>query len=138
MRVLLDTCAVIFRVEGRAMTKASTNAIDRAAAASAVFISPVSAWEIGLLTRLDRQNRLELGMDPLVWFGRIMSEPGAAEAPLTPEIAFASTRLPGEFHRDPADRFLVATARALNVPIVTRDKEIEAYARAGHVKLIRC
>lgn len=138
MRLLLDTCAVIFRAEGRAMTKASRSAIDRAAATDSVFISPVSAWEIGLLTRPDRPNRLELGMDPLAWFARVMSEPGAADAPLTLEIAFASTRLPGEFHRDPADRFLVATARALGVPIVTRDKEIDAYAKAGHVKVIRC
>ena len=138
MRVLLDTCAVIFRAEGRAMTKASMSAIDKAAAKNGVLISPICAWEIGLLTRSDRPNRLELGMDPLTWFARVMSEPGAEEAPLTFEIAFGSTRLPGEFHRDPADRFLVATARALNVPIVTRDKEIEAYAKAGHVKLIRC
>jgi PIN domain nuclease of toxin-antitoxin system len=138
MRVLLDTCAVIFRAEGHAMTKASISAIDRAAATNNVLISPVSAWELGLLTRSDRSNRLELGMDPLAWFTRIMSEPGAAEAPLTFEIALASTRLPGDFHRDPADRFLVATARALDVPIVTRDEAIEAYAKAGHVKLIRC
>lgn len=138
MRLLLDTCAVIFRAEGRPMTKASMSAIDRAAAASSVFISPVSAWEIGLLTQAGRARRLELGMDPQTWFARVMSEAGAVEAPLTFEIAIASTRLPGEFHRDPADRFLIATARALNVPIVTRDDEIEAYAKAGHVKLIRC
>jgi len=138
MRLLLDTCAVIYRAEGHAMTKASMIAIDRAAATNSVFISPVSAWEIGLLTRSDRPNRLELGADPLAWFARVMSEPGAAEAPLTFDVAFASTRLPGTFHRDPADRFLVATARALDVPIVTRDEEIEAYAKAGHVKLIKC
>jgi len=138
MRLLLDTCAIIFRAEGRAMTKASMTAIDRAAAASSVFISPVSAWEIGLLTQPDRVNRLELGMDPLAWFARVMNEPGAAEAPLTSEIALAATRLPAGFHRDPADRFLVATARALGIPLVTRDDAIEAYAKAGHVKMLKC
>ena len=120
------------------MTKASMSAIDRSAATNGVLISPVCAWELGLLARSDRPDRLELGMDPLAWLARVMSEPGAEEAPLTFEIAFASTRLPGEFHRDPADRFLVATARALNVPIITRDREIEAYAKAGHVKFIKC
>lgn len=138
MRLLLDTCAIIYRAEGRTMTKGSTSAIDRAAAANGVLISPVSAWEIGLLSRADRPNRLEFGMDPFTWFVRVLSEPGAMEVALTPEIAFASTRLPGDFHRDPADRFLVATARALNVPIVTRDEEMEAYAKAGHLKLIKC
>lgn len=138
MQVLLDTCAIIFRAQGLAMSKTSKAAIDRAAKADGVLISPVSAWEIGLLTRPERLGRLELGMEPPAWFARVMREPGAAEAQFTHEIAMASTRLPGDFHRDPADRFLVATARALNVPIVTRDEDMEAYAKAGHVKLIRC
>lgn len=138
MRVLLDTCAIIFRAEGAPMSRASMSAIDRAAAADGVLISPVSAWEIGLLTRRERNNPLDLGMDALTWFERILNEPGAAEATFSAQIAFASTRLPGNYHRDPADRFLIATARALDVPIVTRDEHMEAYAKAGHVKLIVC
>jgi len=120
------------------MSVAAKAAIDRAAKVDGVLISPMSAWEIGLLTRPERSSRLELGMEPYVWFARVMSEPGATEAPFTHEIAMASTRLPGDFHRDPADRFLVATARVLDVPIVTRDEEMVAYAKAGHVKLIKC
>jgi len=120
------------------MTKSSAAAIDRAAAAGGVLISPISAWEIGLLTHHNQPNRLELGRDPEVWFQRVLGERGAAEAPFTFEIALAATRLPGTFHRDPADRFLVATARVLGIPIVTRDEDIEAYAKAGHVKLIVC
>lgn len=46
---------------------------------------------------------------------------------LTPEIAVASTELPEPFHRDPADRFLVATARAYGSRLVTSDRKILAY-----------
>ena len=138
MRLLLDTCAIIFRAQGEPMSKAAGAAIDRAARVDGILISPVSAWEIGLLCRPGRRDALQLGPNPSAWFARVMSEPGAVEASLTYDIAIDSTNLPGEFHRDPADRFLVATARALNVPIVTRDGDIEAYAKAGHVKLIKC
>lgn len=69
---------------------------------------------------------------------RVFSDPGVEVVPLTPEIAFDSCELPGNYHHDPADRFLLATARALNVPIVTRDHDMAAYAKAGHVKLIWC
>lgn len=138
MQVLLDTCAIIFRAEGLPMSAAAQAAIDRAAKTSGVLISPMSAWEIGLLTRPERRNRLQLSLEPLAWFARVVSEPGATEVAFTYEIAVESTRLPGDFHRDPADRFLVATARALDVPIVTRDEHMEAYAKAGHVKLIVC
>lgn len=69
---------------------------------------------------------------------RVFAEPVVQVTAFTPELGFESCYLPGTFHQDPADRFLIATARALGVPIVTRDEQIEAYARAGHVKLIRC
>jgi PIN domain nuclease of toxin-antitoxin system len=69
---------------------------------------------------------------------RVFADPGIEIVPLTPEIAFEACYLPGDYHRDPADRFLLATARALNVPIVTRDEDMAAYAKAGHVKLIWC
>jgi PIN domain nuclease of toxin-antitoxin system len=46
---------------------------------------------------------------------------------LTPEIAIESTQLPGEFHRDPADQIIVATARIYNCPLLTSDKKIIDY-----------
>ena len=48
---------------------------------------------------------------------------------LTPEIAFESTCLPGDFHRDPADQIIVATARIHNIPLATVDTKILAYTR---------
>jgi PIN domain nuclease of toxin-antitoxin system len=58
--------------------------------------------------------------------------------PLTPEIAIECSFLPPPLHSDPADRLLVATARALDVPIVTRDERILGYAEAGFVRAIGC
>jgi PIN domain nuclease of toxin-antitoxin system len=52
---------------------------------------------------------------------------------LSPEIAVASASLPGEFHGDPADRILIATARSLSAKFVTADRAILAYGRLGHL-----
>jgi PIN domain nuclease of toxin-antitoxin system len=55
-----------------------------------------------------------------------------------PEVALSAAYLPGDFHRDPADRLLIATARELDVPLVTRDRRILDYAGQGHVDAIPC
>jgi len=53
---------------------------------------------------------------------------------LTPEIAVESTRLPAGFRRDPADQIIVATARSLDLPLLTADAKILHYP---HVRTIR-
>ena len=67
-----------------------------------------------------------------------MTQPGVREAPFTADIAIESSHLPGAPPKDPADRLLIATARHLNLVLVTRDREIIAYARAGYIRAIRC
>ena len=119
------------------MTPESLGAIRAATARNRALVSPVSAWEIGLLARARRRD-LEFRPSPSEWFARVLEVPGIRLTPLTPEAAIGSSFLPGEFHRDPADRMLIATARMLNVPIVTRDTEILAYAAQGHVEAIAC
>jgi PIN domain nuclease of toxin-antitoxin system len=76
--------------------------------------------------------------DPKTWFTRVMAGPGIKEAAMAPEIAIASSFLPGNLHGDLADRLIVATARYLAAPIVTRDRSIVAYARDGYVRAIPC
>jgi PIN domain nuclease of toxin-antitoxin system len=76
--------------------------------------------------------------DTKTWFARFLSGPGIKEAVLTSAVAIDASCLPGHFHADPMDRLIVATARHLRLPVVTRDRKIIAYAHAGHVSVIPC
>jgi PIN domain nuclease of toxin-antitoxin system len=136
--VLLDTCAVIFVANGDPITARARAAIQRAARGDGVLVSPVSAWEVGMLSRPSRKVPVRFLPDPKTWFARVLAQTGVREAPLTPEIAIDSSFLPAPIHGDPADRLLIATARSLNVPIVTRDRLIVDYAAAGHVAVVAC
>lgn len=140
MGVLLDTCAVIWLATGASMADGALAAITEAATADALYVSPVSAWEIGMLSRpkAGRPEIVQFLPDPKSWFRRFTSAPGIREAGFTPEIAIDASWLPGELHGDPADRLLIATARTLGCPIVTRDHKIIAYGAAGFVRVLPC
>jgi PIN domain nuclease of toxin-antitoxin system len=137
-KLLLDTHALVWTAAGTIESSAA-DAIVAAAQAGGVLVSSVSAWELGLLAR-PRQGapRLRLTPTPEAWFETLLAQAGFIETPLTVKIALAASRLPGEFHPDPADRLLVATARELDVPIVTRDRRILDYGEAGHVRTLAC
>lgn len=99
-----------------------------------LLVSPVTAWEIGLLVS---RGRLSLAMDPLVWFSTLLDS-GASAARTTPEILIASSLLPGGGLRDPADRIIAATARANGYNVITRDRPLLDFARAGHMRATPC
>jgi PIN domain nuclease of toxin-antitoxin system len=67
------------------------------------------------------------------WFEQALSYPGVQVLDITPEIAIESTQLPGEFHRDPADQLIVATARIYDCVVVTSDEKIVQYPHVGNV-----
>jgi PIN domain nuclease of toxin-antitoxin system len=136
--VLLDTCAVIWLANGDPFQNDAGRKIIRAALADGVFVSPISAWEIGMLSRPRTGRGIEFLPDPATWFARFMAGPAIKTAALTADIAIAASWLPEPLHGDPADRLLIATARHLAMPIVTRDTRIVAYAAAGHVGAIAC
>jgi PIN domain nuclease of toxin-antitoxin system len=137
--LLLDTHAAIWLAEGR-LTDETVERIVFAGLADGVFVSPVSAWEIGLLARprADGRPSVQFRPDPVGWFSALMAKPIVKPAPLTATIAIAASFLPDPFHSDPADRLLVATAREMNVPLLTRNAEILAYGEAGNVETRRC
>ena len=106
--------------------------------AEGVFVSPVSAWEVGLLSRRGSGRAVAFLPDPATWFARVLAAPGVKTAPFTAEVAIAASQLPEPLHGDPADRLLIATARDLAMPIVTRDTKILDYARTGNLAAIAC
>jgi PIN domain nuclease of toxin-antitoxin system len=139
-RILLDTCAVIWLSNAEPLPIRVVEMIRHAGQAGGVFVSTVSAWEIGLLSRPkpNRRPAPEFWPDPKTWFARFLSMPGIEETPITAAIAIDASFLPGDFHADPMDRLIIATARHLGMPIVTGDRKILAYAEAGFVRVIPC
>lgn len=138
--VLLDTCAVIWLANGDPILPQAMLTIRSAAVTRAIYVSPITAWEIGLLSR-PRPNRaadLHFQPDPKTWFARFMGGPGIQAAALTPDIAIEASHLPGDLHSDPADRLIIATARHLGMPVVTRDRKIIAYGESGFVCTVPC
>ena len=99
----------------------------------ALPISVISVWELGLL---ESKGRIQLYAPCEQWVRDALAIPGLSLALLTPEIALPSSRLPEPFHGDPADRIIVATARALGARLVTRDTRIRAYARKRHLSIL--
>ena len=94
------------------------------AAAAATFrgrsiVSAISVWEVSMLAQ---KGRLDLAPDLDTWISINLTAPIELE-PISPAICIASCRLP-EFHGDPADRLIVATAITLGLPLITADKKI--------------
>jgi len=115
-------------------SKAATSAPKPARRCGRLCVSVVSAWELGALTA---KNRIAWSSPFEAWWSKAISDNELVVLPIDAEVAIGATRLPGSFHADPCDRFLVATARRHDIPLVTADKRILAYAKAGHVKAIR-
>lgn len=137
--VLLDTNAIIRSQLAHPITPEALSAIEVAQVQKRIFVSVVSAWEIGLLARNpgSRTGRL-FGADPETWFRNVMNAPGVKPATMNYMIALNSFSLPTPIQGDPADRLLIATARAMDVPILTRDRAMLDYAALGHVQAIAC
>ena len=134
--LLLDTHAAVWITEDYPLASAAVEAIDAAYRAGiTVFVSAITAWEVGLLVS---RNRLSLAARPERWFQRLLAIPGVKLADLSPDILMASSFLPGEPPRDPADRIILATARDLGATLITRDRLLLKYGEDGQVSTIPC
>jgi PIN domain nuclease of toxin-antitoxin system len=135
--VLLDTCAAIWIGNRAAIAPSALEAVRSAARTAGILVSAVTGWEIGLATTKPRDPLVLLPTAKL-WLADLLARPGFRNVSLGPEVALSASCLPGNFHRDFADRLLIATARDLGVPLVTRDQRILDYAEQGHVDVIAC
>jgi len=122
--ILLDTHVLIWWANGehKRLSAAAIAAIE--AEEQQRLVSAISCWEVAMLVE---RGRLGLNVDIERWLNLVASVPRLQLLPLSPAVAVVSTRIPGTFHADPADRFLVAQARHLNIALVTADSKIKAY-----------
>jgi len=135
-RILLDTCAAVWLTEGNPVSPPSTAALnDIVAGRGTLFISPVVAWEMGMLVS---KGRLTLRLDPLSAYRQLRALPNTDAAELTPDVLVGSSFLPGRPPNDPFDRTIIATARQYALTIMTRDRLILDYAASGHVAALAC
>lgn len=136
MPLLLDTCAALWIVAGANLEPAAEDAMDQARDLSEpVFVSAMTAWEVGLLAA---RGRFAAPFPPKLWFDKLMSIQFFELAAVTPAIFIDSCFLPGMPPRDPADRIIVATAREHGYTVMTRDRVILGYRDAGQVLAIQC
>lgn len=94
-----------------------------------IGVCAISCWEVA---KLVERKRISVPGSIDQWLGQALSYPAIILLPLSPEVAAESSRLPGVFHRDPADQIIVATARVYDCPLLTVDRLISAYP---HVRL---
>ena len=130
--IVLDTHTLVWWASGikAHVSVAAMQAIEAEMPGGDIFVSSISAWELAML--VDR-GRIDLSMDIERWLSVVGQIEAVRFVPMDNEIALKSVALPGEFHKDPADRIIVATARKFAAPLVTADDRIRAYP---HVKTI--
>jgi len=134
--VLLDTCAAIWLSEGQRVKPEAIALLNAAHVGGAsTYVSPITAWEIGMLASRDK---LRLLITPENWFARLVELPGMMLAEMSPAMLIASSFLPGKPPRDPADRIIVATARDLGATLLTRDGGLLSYGKQGHLNVVAC
>lgn len=87
-------------------------------------IASISLWEFAMMAT---KNKIHLEISPKDWLRHALYTVGTRVLELTEEIALASCTLPDDFHKDPADRIIVATARIHNALLLTKDEKILGY-----------
>jgi PIN domain nuclease of toxin-antitoxin system len=126
--ILLDTHIWVWWVSGAAPLSAQHAQLLQQQEANGIGVSVISCWEVALLIA---RKRLAVDRPARAWIDGALAYPGVQLVALTPQIAVATTELPGDFHRDPADRILVATANALGCVLLTADGR---FLRSAHVQ----
>ena len=119
--LLLDTCGLIWLSQGGGkLSKKTLSLIDEA---NFVYVSSISAWEIGFL---HAKNRISLPLEPQKWFEVLCEQQNIVPIHISPEIGFKANALPWH-HKDPSDRLIIATAMLKHLAIVTQDQFFPSY-----------
>lgn len=133
--LLLDTCALIYVAGDADMCPAAVQAISKAANEGRIQVSPMTAWEVGMLMS---KGRLKSPLTAIDFVERFLRTFKARYADLSPLILVSSSSLPAVPNNDPIDRILIATARALDLVLVTSDRSILKYGTDGNLRTLAC
>ena len=122
MRALLDTHVLLWWLDdpGR-LSVAQREVIASANTESPLLVSDISLWEVATLHSL---GRISLAIPLREWLADAVAPPLVRRQAISPAVAAEVAALPDSFHRDPADRILVATARVLGATLLTQDRRI--------------
>jgi len=133
--LLLDTHIWLWYAEGVGgrLRPAGVKILEEARKTDGLLVSAISVWEIGTLSA---KGRIQLSIPLRDWVSKALDGPGIHLAPLDALAAVESTLLPGQAHGDPADRFLIATARTQGIALATRDKDIIEYGKLGFLRVV--
>jgi PIN domain nuclease of toxin-antitoxin system len=119
--MILDTCALLFLASGDRRLSADARA--KLKSAPARWYCAISAFELALKLR---DGKLTLPLPAPVWVTELAARYALTEVPLDTALCAAAAVLPPH-HRDPCDRFIIAAALRLGVPVVTVDPRFEVY-----------
>lgn len=123
--IVLDTHVWLWWLhEPARLSQAADKLIKQEQESGALIISAISVWEVAVKVQ---SGKLAIPMDINRWYELAKSYPATVIEPLLPVDAIASTQLPGDFHKDPADRIIISLARRLGVPLLTCDSNILTY-----------
>jgi PIN domain nuclease of toxin-antitoxin system len=125
--MILDTCALLW-LAGGGENRLSDTALKKIDEALDVYVSAITGFEIGIKHRV---GKLQLPVPPEEWFDEVLNFHRIEKLDLDLELCIRASQLP-MFHKDPCDRFIIATALTLQMPVVTLDRRIGEYG----VKLI--
>jgi PIN domain nuclease of toxin-antitoxin system len=124
VRYLLDTNAWIWAMDNPDGLPAKVRSELFRPANLPVGLSVISVWEV---SKKESLGKLKLSAPVRHWFASAIRDPFVQLQPITIDIAHESNHLPGDFHRDPADQIIVATARLHNLTLITADERIQSY-----------
>jgi PIN domain nuclease of toxin-antitoxin system len=129
--IVIDTNILIrWLVWPDKLSKKAKFEIEKAKTNREIIISSISIWEICLLVKT---KRLSLTVDLNTWIEKLEALPFVQFAPVDNKIARKSVFLNGHFHKDPADRIIVATALVYGVKLITSDRKIRNYKEVNTI-----
>ena len=133
--ILLDTHVLIWYANGSEdLSKSARKMITSALYHGEATLAAISLWEICML---NKKQRIILEMPTLEWIRQFVELTRIRILPITAQIAAESCDLPGDFHEDPSDRMITATARVHGLTLMTRDKRILSYGKHKYISVIK-